>query len=76
MADLFLHDSASDFDPDAEAIIAKGLFGIGDSKLIWDLLMTGMVWRKRYRSLPESIDLYFTFMPSVVGCSSAAMAAN
>ena len=41
MADLFLHDSASDFDPDAEAIIAKGLFGIGDSKLIvpvddWD----------------------------------------
>ena len=75
MADLFLHDSASDFDPDAEAIIAKGLFGIGDSKLIvpvddWDGLA------KEIQKPPRSIDLYFTFMPSVVGCSSAAMAAN
>jgi hypothetical protein len=41
MADLYLHDSASDFDPDADAIMAKGLFSITDSKLIvpiddWD----------------------------------------
>jgi hypothetical protein len=41
MADLFLHDSASDFDPDADAILAKGLFAITDSKLVvpiddWD----------------------------------------
>jgi hypothetical protein len=41
MADLYLHDSASDFDPNAEAVIAKGLFSISDSNLIvpvddWD----------------------------------------
>ena len=34
MADLFLYNSASDFDADADAIMAKGLFGITDSNLI------------------------------------------
>jgi hypothetical protein len=41
MADLFLFDSESDFDPDADAVMAKGLFGITDKKLLvsiddWD----------------------------------------